>query len=463
MPAQQSPAFFMSKPKSLGFVHRLKIRITNFVFTFRLDSAILKIEYFSGGHLFLMHTPNLQELLICRDILDDKTIKIFLEAIANPQQTAGQHKLAAALIEQAEDLGLSGNLLRSYFIYLLAQGQNTAAQMTETSNGKIGESLHQAFFHDMELFYDMFHILPSTLFHTNMLDDYTPTQKTNLPAFNILNEEINQTDNPTALTNTFLNYYQAYGYGDIANYRAFHWDKEKKLIGIRHFEAIKLTDLVGYQHQKDMLIQNTEAFATGKPANNVLLVGARGTGKSSSVKALANTYYEKGLRLIQISKSQLIELPKIMETLRQLASKKFILFLDDLSFEPFEIEYKYLKSAIEGGVESRPDNVLIYATSNRRHIIKENWQDRDDTQDELYRADSVNETISLSDRFGLTIHFLSPNQDEYLAIIDHLLQKEKIVLDKEDLRIQALRWEMTHSGRSGRVAQQFVTSYLGNL
>ena len=189
---------------------------------------------------------------------------------------------------------------------------------------------------------------------------------------------------------------------------------------------------------------------------------ARGTGKSSAVKALANEYYTEGLRLLQLTKPQLKSLPDIMETLRGFAGKRFIIFLDDLSFEESDAEYKYLKSAIEGGVESRPENVLIYATSNRRHLIRESWRDRIDGQDELYRDDSVNETISLSDRFGLIIHYYSPDQSEYLAIIRHMLKKQGVEMTDEELRIEGLRWEMSHSGRSGRTAQQFVTHYLGS-
>ena len=165
---------------------------------------------------------------------------------------------------------------------------------------------------------------------------------------------------------------------------------------------------------------------------------------------------------MQLAKSQLGELPRILAALRKFPSKRFILFLDDLSFEEFETEYKYLKSAIEGGVEARPKNVLICATSNRRHLIKESWRDRDQAQNELYRQDSMNETISLSDRFGLIITFLAPDQEQYLAIIAHGLEKEGIRLPDEELRVLAHRWDLEHSGHSGRTAQQFVAHYLGN-
>ena len=164
---------------------------------------------------------------------------------------------------------------------------------------------------------------------------------------------------------------------------------------------------------------------------------------------------------MQITKLQLKTLPELMETLRHFMSKRFIIFLDDLSFEESEAEYKNLKSAIEGGVESRPENVLIYATSNRRHLIRETWRDRSEGNDELYRDDSTNETISLSDRFGLIIHYYAPSQAEYLEIIRSMLKRRGVELDAETLRIEGLRWEMSHSGRNGRTAQQFVTHYLG--
>ena len=408
-----------------------------------------------------MTKPNLQELLVCRNLLADDTIKAFLDVMNSPDDTALQAACSALLIDRAEALGLSGNLLKAYFIYTLSHDSNLAARITEMSDGNIGPSLHEAFVHDIRLLDAVLRPTPGELLGLPLLDDYTPTTLAANEAFETLCTLLEKTETPEETADSLLTYYRRYGYGDIASYRAFRWNKHHQLTGIQHFEPIRFADLIGYENQKEQLSGNTLAFLRGKPANNTLLVGARGTGKSSSVKALANEYYNLGLRLLQLTKPQLVELPQIMETLRHFASKKFIIFLDDLSFEEFEVEYKYLKSAIEGGVESRPDNVLIYATSNRRHIIKETWRDREDSQEELYRNDSVNETISLSDRFGLIINYLSPTQQEYLAIIDHELRKKGIVLDDEELRIQGLRWEATHSGRSGRVAQQFVAHYLG--
>ena len=390
---------------------------------------------------------NLQSLIVCRHLLDEEIFG----------GTADRFEISARLIEKAENLGLSGNLYRSYLIYLLAHEPNLVATSIEMHGGTIGESLREVFKHDIEI---LLPILRGELFgDLKILNIYKPTVENKNEAYNELIRRLERVNDASEITYTFIEHYKRYGYGDIATYRAFRWDG--KLIGVRHFEKIQLDDLIGYAHQKELLTGNTSAFVGGKPANNVLLVGARGTGKSSSVKALVNEYYSKGLRLLQITKPQLKFLPEIMDTLRKFLSKRFIIFLDDLSFDESETEYKYLKSAIEGGVESRPENVLIYATSNRRHLIRETWRDRSEEQEELYREDSANETISLSDRFGLIVHYYAPTQAEYLEIIRSMLKRQGVELDEELLRLEGLRWEMSHSGRNGRTAQQFVNYYLG--
>jgi len=390
---------------------------------------------------------NLQGLIVCRHLLNEEVFG----------GIADRFEISARLIEQAERLGLSGNLYRSYLIYLLAHEPNLVSTSIEMHGGKIGESLREVFKHDIEI---LLPILRGELFgDLKILNIYKPTVENKNESFNELARRLERVNDAAEITYAFIEHYKRYGYGDIATYRAFRWDG--KLIGVRHFEKIRLNDLIGYAHQKELLTGNTTAFVDGKPANNVLLVGARGTGKSSSVKALVNEYYSKRLRLLQITKPQLKFLPEIMEALRKFLSKRFIIFLDDLSFDESETEYKYLKSAIEGGVESRPENVLIYATSNRRHLIRETWRDRSDEQEELYREDSTNETISLSDRFGLIVHYYAPTQAEYLEIIRSMLKRQGIELDEENLRIEGLRWEMSHSGRNGRTAQQFVNYYLG--
>lgn len=391
---------------------------------------------------------NLQGLIVCRNLLD---VEIF-------DGTTDEFETAARLIERAERLGLSGNLYRAYLIYLLAHEPNLISTSIEINGGIIGESLREVFKHDVEI---LLPILRGELWsELKILNLYKPTTANTDESFNELLRRLENLYSANEIADAFIEHWRRFGYGDIATYRAFRWDKNS-IVGIRHFETIRLDDLIGYAHQKELLTGNTTAFVDGKPSNNVLLVGARGTGKSSGVKALVNEYYSQGLRLVQITKPQLKSLPDLMETLRKFLSKRFIIFLDDLSFEESEAEYKYLKSAIEGGVESRPENVLIYATSNRRHLIRETWRDRSEEHDELYRDDSTNETISLSDRFGLIIHYHAPTQAEYLEIIRSMLKRRNIELDAETLRIEGLRWEMSHSGRNGRTAQQFVNYYLG--
>ena len=392
---------------------------------------------------------NLQNLIVFRNLKDDE---IFAH-------TSDEMGTAANLIKKAESLGLGGNIFRSYLIYLLAHEPNLISETVESNGGKIGESLYKAFQHDLRTLFG--HEMPPTL---EILDNYKPSVPNKIESLKELEKNLSNLRDVAQIAAVFVEYYKKYGYGDMAAYRAFKWDSEgNKLVGVKYFEKILLEDLIGYTRQKELLLKNTMAFIENKPANNVLLVGARGTGKSSGVKALANECYSDGLRLVQITQPQLKQLPEIMETLRKYASKHFIVFLDDLSFEENETEYKYLKSSIEGGVESRPENVLIYATSNRRHLIHETWRDRSDVQEDLYRDDSVNETISLSDRFGLTIQYYAPSQTEYLEIIRHMLKKKNITLDDETLRIEGLRWEMSHSGRNGRTAQQFVNYYLGQI
>ena len=411
-----------------------------------------------------MLKPRLQELCICRPILEDALIGEFLRFLENPENTSHAYAFTAGLIEKAELLGFSGNILRAYFLHALAQAENTFARTAEQSGGHVGGSLRRAFVRDMEILADVFHEPPSAMLPCDLLDDYAPTNRCTTEAAAFLHERMEKAPSAEDAADAFLDFYRRYGCGEISSCKAFSWnDKEHRLQGVERFEALPLADIIGCDRQKRQLTDNTEAFLEGRPANNVLLIGARGTGKSSSVKALAHEYYGRGLRLVQLAKSQLGELPRILTALRGFPSKRFILFLDDLSFEEFETEYKYLKSAIEGGVEARPKNVLIYATSNRRHLIKESWRDRDRAQDELYRQDSMNETVSLSDRFGLIITFLAPDQEQYHAIIAHYLEKEGVRLAPEELRILAHRWELEHSGRSGRTAQQFAAHYLGQM
>lgn len=411
----------------------------------------------------MMNQPRLYQLLICRSLLRDELLQTLDAFIETPSDNEAKYDFASRLIDTAEALGLSGNLLQNYLLYRLINDENTVARCIETNKGKLSPSLREAFRHDIKILAPLLREKPSSFRAPALLDDYEPTVPQTTTGVAYLSTFMERGWTPETLADTLIDYYFRFGCGVISKHRAFRWSKTEGLVGIKHFEPIQFKDLIGYMSQKKQLQSNTLAFLSGRPANNVLLVGARGTGKSSSVKALANEYFVQGLRLVQITKPQLVELPQIMNALRRYASKHFIIFLDDLSFNDDETEYKYLKSTIEGGVEARPDNVLIYATSNRRHLIKETWRDREAGQDELYMAESMNETISLSDRFGLIINYRMPNQNEYLAIIDYHLRAAGVLLPPEELRVLGKQWELEHSGRSGRTAQQFVAHYLGQI
>ncbi|MDN5331383.1 MAG: uncharacterized protein PWP45_608 [Tepidanaerobacteraceae bacterium] len=257
-------------------------------------------------------------------------------------------------------------------------------------------------------------------------------------------------------------FYKKVGCGIFGKYWAFRV-KEKdgnfNLVGIAEPDPVRIHDIIGYEEQKTEVLRNTEQFVKGFRANNVLLYGDRGTGKSSTVKAMLHEFGERGLRIIEVLKNQLECFPQIIPLLRT-RPQRFIVFIDDLSFEEHETEYKYLKSILEGSLEKTPENVLIYATSNRRHIVREFSKDR---TDELKPKDTVQEKLSLSDRFGITVVFPSPDQEAYLEIVEGIAKKRGINLDKETLRKLALRWELWNNQRSGRTARQFIDDLEGRL
>ena len=257
-------------------------------------------------------------------------------------------------------------------------------------------------------------------------------------------------------------HYKRYGVGLFGVNRAFRIRRDGAggrldFVPINNADSIRLDDLVGYKIQKEQLMTNTRAFVEGKAANNVLLYGDSGTGKSTSVRAVLNEYYDKGLRMIEIYKHQFRDLSDVIAQIKD-RNYFFIIFIDDLSFEEHEVEYKFLKAVIEGGVESRPDNILIYATSNRRHLIKETWNDRNDMEfnGEIHRSDTMEEKLSLSARFGVLINYSIPNRQEYHEIVEALAAKQGIKMERDKLLLAANTWELRHGGVSGRTAQQFI-------
>jgi predicted AAA+ superfamily ATPase len=259
------------------------------------------------------------------------------------------------------------------------------------------------------------------------------------------------------------NYYRQCGTGIFARYQALRW-QEGKLQGIVHPDTIKIQEIVGYEIPKAALIKNTEFLLAGYPALNVLLYGSRGSGKSSLVKGLLQKYHSQGLRLIEVAKSELKDLPIIVEQLRDLP-KKFIIFVDDLSFEEDDEAFKALKVVLEGSITAKPQNVVVYATSNRRHLVREFFADRPSPKDgdEVHTWDTVQEKLSFSDRFGLTLTFEPANQEKYLEIVRHLASLAKLKISLEDLEFRAKQWSTQHNGRSGRTARQFVDFLQGEL
>lgn len=263
-------------------------------------------------------------------------------------------------------------------------------------------------------------------------------------------------------------FYKKYGVGMFGLNKAFRVENSAdftsvKFRAITNMQAVHLDDLIGYEPQKKALVENTEAFVSGKAANNLLLYGDSGTGKSTSIKAIVNQYYDRGLRMIEIYKHQFGCLSKIISEIKN-RNYRFIIYMDDLSFEESEIEYKYLKAIIEGGVENKPDNVLIYATSNRRHLIKETWNDRSDStmRGDIHRSETIEEKLSLVNRFGVSIGFFKPSRQEFDNIVLSLAARHpEITMEPEQIIAEAHKWEMLGGGISGRTAQQFINRLCG--
>ena len=250
-------------------------------------------------------------------------------------------------------------------------------------------------------------------------------------------------------------HYRQNGTGIFARYTAFRW-QNGQLIGISQPDPIQLSEIVGYEHQKETLVKNTQFLLAGYTALHTLLYGSRGTGKSSLIKALRTEYSNQGLRIVEVSKSELNNLPAIVEQLR--IPQKFIIFVDDLSFEEDDDAFKALKVVLEGNITATPQNIVVYATTNRRHLIREYFNDRPrpSDSDEIHNWDTVQEKLSFSDRFGLTLTFEPANQDTYLKIVNHLAQQAQIELPQTELEFKAKQWATRGNGRSGRTARQFI-------
>ena len=379
------------------------------------------------------------------------------------------------LIEMAGNHGFSGNLWHCYLTNLLVNNENSYSKACEI-RGEIQGTINQAVLHDIVIFKEFFDFDFTPVMEVlcvpeyDMLQNYqASTQESKVYNTRIcaricqLAQHFNENDTPEEMKATLTEFYQEYGVGKFGLHKSFrilHKENDVLIEPILNIAHVKLSDLVGYDLAKKKLVDNTEAFVSGRKANNCLLYGDAGTGKSSSIKGIVNEYYDRGLRIIEIYKHQFQDLNNIISQIKN-RNYKFIIYMDDLSFEDFEIEYKYLKAIIEGGLEKKPDNVLIYATSNRRHLVREKFSDKEDRQDDLHRGDTVNEKLSLVSRFGVTIYFGSPDKKQFQEIVTTLAERYGILMDEEKLLSEANKWELSHGGLSGRTAQQFIDYLLG--
>lgn len=408
----------------------------------------------------------MDELIVFSPFYNDHEVEkcfALYDEIVKKKITTNANQFVSILIKLAEKYNLSGNLFNSLLTNLLINNENSFTLALERKKD-IAPNLKNVVTNDFKIIYEMFNSDFSSLtsLHQDLINNFIPSKPIiNQELFEVSNTlQNNLTDckNVEEFYNVLNTFFSIYGVGKYGLNKAFRYENEQ-ICPIIHIGNGRLDQLIGYKTQKQQLKQNTEAFLAGKKANNVLLYGDSGTGKSSSIKALLNEYYKDGLRMIEVYKHQFKYLPRIIQEL-QSRNYKFILFMDDLSFEEFEIEYKYLKAVIEGGLEKKPDNILIYATSNRRHLVKQTWSDRQD-QDEINVNDAKQEKTSLSSRFGVKILYTHPNRQNYLDIVDGLAKQYDLKIDQEELHQKALTWEIRHGGFSGRTAKQFINAMLG--
>lgn len=424
----------------------------------------------------------INELILYRNFEDQ--IFSAMAAVANTYKDENLDKDQAvnaiydginAIIGIARDHGFSGNLWHGYLTYLLTTNDN-AFTMSCEKVGAIEGSLNLLALHDLNIFYEAYHVDWADVEQTlgihflSLISCYEGSKNKGVVYSHTLRDRIEALNSLLAAAGSaqemyeaLTDFYKDYGVGKYGLHRAFKVAKKGEdtvILPITKTEKIYLSDLVGYEIQKKKLVDNTEAFVRGERANNVLLFGDSGTGKSTSIKAILNEYYKDGLRMVEIYKHQFKDIPDVIAQIKN-RNYRYILYMDDLSFEEFEIEYKYLKAVIEGGLETKPDNVLIYATSNRRHLIRETWDERKQSSDDVHGGDSMQEKLSLATRFGETIYYGAPSQKEYVVIAKELAKRYNIVMDPADIERESVIWEMKHGGLSGRTAQQFINHLAG--
>ena len=381
------------------------------------------------------------------------------------------------LLDLATDYGFDRNLWQSYLTFLLMTNENSFSLITERVGALEGSVNHFAQ-NDFQVFRNLFQYDFSPIEADLGIDCFSTLcryeaiakherryNKAVSEKVQALSRALAEAEDGDAFFHLVTEHYRLYGVGLIGLNKAFRirsGPEGVELLPIYNTDKVMLRDLVGYEEQKRQLRESTEAFLAGRSCNNALLYGDAGTGKSSSVKALINEYYDQGLRMIEIYKHQFRDLSAVIARVKN-RNYRFIVFIDDLSFEENEVEYKFLKAVIEGGVETRPDNVLLYATSNRRNLIRETWKDRGDMEleNEVHRSDTLEEKLSLSARFGTRIHYSMPNRTQFAEIVRSLAARQGVDVPETVLLAEANKWELRHGGVSGRTAQQFVNYMAG--
>lgn len=394
------------------------------------------------------------------------------------EELAGRcYELVHKLLDIGTVYGFDNNLWHNYLTYLLISCENPFSITCEKVGACVG-TVNVFAESDFKIFKQLFNYDFGPLEQAlkvncfSVISNYQSVEKSERRYNKNISDKVRALSSALAKAkdehdfySLVTGFYKAYGVGSLGLNKAFrivHNKEQAVLQPINNTESVSFDDLIGYERQKSRLVENTEAFIEGRPANNVLLFGDSGTGKSSSIKALINQYYDRGLRLIEIYKHQFQDLSAVIAQIKN-RNYRFVIYMDDLSFEEFETEYKYLKAIIEGGLEVRPDNILIYATSNRRHLINETWRDRSDVTQEngIYKSDNMQEKLSLVNRFGCTIYFGQPTQKEYFDIVLELAKRQGINKSEEWLCAEARKWELNHGGISGRTAQQFLNYVSG--
>ncbi len=379
------------------------------------------------------------------------------------------------LLEMAGQHGFYGNLWHCYLTDLLVNNENSYSMACEI-RGEVEGTINRAVLHDIIIFKEFYDYDFSRMMESldagcfSLILSYESCRQGS-KVYNTrickricdLAVKFTQDRSPEEMKATLTEFYREYGVGKFGLHKAFrvvHDGQGVHIVPILNIAHVRLEDLVGYEIPKKKLTDNTEAFVEGRKANNCLLFGDAGTGKSSSIKAIANKYYDRGLRVIEIYKHQFQDLNDVIAQVKN-RNYKFIIYMDDLSFEEFEIEYKYLKAVIEGGLEKKPENVLIYATSNRRHLVKESFADKEGRRDQLHSSDTVQEKLSLVSRFGVTVFFCAPDKKQFQEIVRVLAGRYGVDMPEEELLLEANKWELAHGGLSGRTAQQFIDYLLG--